>query len=303
MTPDDLLSMLLEESDRQRAQFSRRQGTGKGKDEIDEALVASQAQSLKGKGKKDLTCWNCNKKSHISHHCKAPRKPKTGNSEVKQGDGKSGGSGKPSGSGTANAAVESSEDGGAWMAEELEGEELDWFELVIEEMEAIKKGDVVEDLKDTSGHAFVAIEPADSNGIVEMYDSGCTNHISPYRDQFQNLVKITPRIFKAANQQHFSAIGKGDLLVNIPDGNSYSRLRLQNVLFSPNVAYTLVSIGRLDEAGFTTLFGRGKCVLSGPDGTAIGEVARSPHRVYKVVHEEGIANAAIEALTLGQLHR
>jgi hypothetical protein len=125
----------------------------------------------------------------------------------------------------------------------------------------------------------------------------------PYHARFENFAKIAPRIFKAANQQDFSTTGKGDLLIDVPDGDGYTRLRLRNVLFSPNVAYPLVSIGRLDEAGFTAVSGHGKCVLNGPDGEKIGEVTRGVQRVCKVVHEERIANAAVETLTLGQLHR
>jgi hypothetical protein len=37
MTPNDLLSMLLEELDREWAQFQCRRGNRKGKDEVDEA--------------------------------------------------------------------------------------------------------------------------------------------------------------------------------------------------------------------------------------------------------------------------
>jgi hypothetical protein len=48
MTPDDLLSMLLEESDRQRVQFLCRRGNGKGKDEVDEALSAGQSSDCHG---------------------------------------------------------------------------------------------------------------------------------------------------------------------------------------------------------------------------------------------------------------
>ena len=196
-----------------------------------------------------------------------------------------------------------SEDEGAWVAIEIEGEELDWFELAITEMEGKGEEGVMEEFQDTSGHVLIATETADSRGTTELYDSGCTNHISPYRQKFENFVRIPPRVFRAANQQNFSAIGKGDLLIDVPDGDDYSRLRLRNVLFSSDVAYTLVSIGRLDEGGFIAHFGHGKCVLEGPDGNRVGEVVRGMQRVYKVEHEDGITNAAVEALTLGQLHR
>ena len=65
----------------------------------------------------------------------------------------------------------------------------------------------------------------------------------------------------------------------------------------------MVSIGRLDEEGFTATFGHGKCVLRGPDERKVGEVMRTVRKAYKVEHEEGTANVAEETLTLDQLHR
>ena len=112
ITPDDLLSMLLEESDHQRAQFQHRRGNGKGKDKVDKALSAGQSSKpSKGKGKKNhnIVCWNCDEKGHIFHHCKKPKKPKKSESDGKQVDGIA------SSSGTANAveAGLDSEDEGA----------------------------------------------------------------------------------------------------------------------------------------------------------------------------------------------
>ena len=46
LTSGDLLSMLIEEADRQKAQFAQRKGSGKGKEE-DEALAVGE--SSKGK--------------------------------------------------------------------------------------------------------------------------------------------------------------------------------------------------------------------------------------------------------------
>jgi hypothetical protein len=60
MVPDNLLPMLMEESDRQWAQRLRGKGSGKAKEE-DEALAAGQyMKGKKGKGKgkhADLTCY------------------------------------------------------------------------------------------------------------------------------------------------------------------------------------------------------------------------------------------------------
>ena len=50
------------------------------------------------------------------------------------------------------------------------------------------------------------------------------------------------------------------------------------------------------------MFGGGKCVLHGLDGAKIGEVSRKSSRIYKVEHEEEVASAAEEKLTLEQFH-
>jgi len=303
--PYDLLSMLLEESDRQWAQFLRRRVPTKGKDDMNEALSTEQysrPKREKGKGHAhkhaDLTCYNCDEKGHISRFCKKPKKPRS-----KDDSGKQGGDGKASGSGSGSAnAIEKEEEDGAWAAEDRE--ELVWFDEVVEVMGNEGREDaMIKDLGNTSDEAFVVAETVESNGTAELYDSGCTNHISPYRDQFKNFERTAPRSFKAANKQNFSTIGKGDLIVNVPNSDIFTRLRLTDVHYSPHVAYTLVSIGRLDEEGFTTKFGHGKCIIWGSDGEKIGEVQRTARKAYKVEHEIGMANVAEETLTIDQLHR
>ena len=301
ISPDDLLSMLLEESDRQRAQFQRRRVSGKGKEDGNEALSVDQSSKKKGKGQghrhAEVTCWNCDEKGHISRNCKKPKKSKSKDDSWKQGgNGKASGSG----SGSANVAEKVEEEDGAWAAEE----ESVWFDEVVEAIGREGKGDaMVKDLGDTSGEAFIVAETIKTSGTAEIYDSGCTNHISPYRERFENFEQTPPRSFKAANKQSFNTIGKGDLVIDIPNGNSFTKLRLRDVQYTPNVAYTLVSIGRLDDDGFTAKFGNGKCILNGPDGEKVGEVIRTARKAYKVVHEEGMANVVEETLTLDQLHR
>jgi hypothetical protein len=185
--------------------------------------------------------------------------------------------------------VSDSEDEGDELEEELGG--------------GLERGGGVEEFMDASGEAFVVAESVQAAGTAELYDSGCTNHISPYRNQFENFQPITPRHFRAANKQTFSTTGKGELVVDVPNGSGETQLRLHDVLYSAEVGYTLVSVGRLDEAGFTVMFGGGKCTLVGEDGVEIGMVPRTPTRVYKVEHEEAVANAAEERLTLDQFHR
>ncbi|KAF8504037.1 hypothetical protein JB92DRAFT_2738847, partial [Gautieria morchelliformis] len=98
---------------------------------------------------------------------------------------------------------------------------------------------------------------------IEVYNSGCTRHITPYCEAVTDFKAISPKSFQAANKQSFNAVRTGEMVIDIPNGVTTSQLRLTEVLYSPEVGYTLVSVGRLDEAGFTLTFADGKCVLSG----------------------------------------
>ncbi|KAK0459896.1 hypothetical protein IW261DRAFT_1288708, partial [Armillaria novae-zelandiae] len=61
----------------------------------------------------------------------------------------------------------------------------------------------------------------------EVYDSGCTKHITPYREEMSNFVEIPPKVFRTANKENFSATGMGDMTVDVPNGVSdASQLRL-----------------------------------------------------------------------------
>ena len=49
----------------------------------------------------------------------------------------------------------------------------------------------------------------------------------------------------------------GEMTIDVPDRDNFSQLHLKEVLYSPDVGYTLISIGNLDEEGFLTEFAGG----------------------------------------------
>ncbi|PBK60397.1 hypothetical protein ARMSODRAFT_847502, partial [Armillaria solidipes] len=83
--------------------------------------------------------------------------------------------------------------------------------------------------------------------------------LSPYRDEFQTYQEIPPKCFTATNNQDFTAVGQGEIWVDVPDGNDMSKMHLTEVLYSPEIGYTLVSVGCLDQARYTLTFGQGMC--------------------------------------------
>ncbi|KAJ6489444.1 hypothetical protein DFH09DRAFT_803786, partial [Mycena vulgaris] len=52
----------------------------------------------------------------------------------------------------------------------------------------------------------------------ELYDSGSTRHIIPFRDEMSNFVDTPRRSLSAANKSGFSAVGLGDMVVDVPNG-------------------------------------------------------------------------------------
>jgi len=119
---DNLLSMLMEESDHQRAQWQRRQGSGKGKDEESEGeALAARRVKLK-RGQANVTCWNCDKVGHYSFKCEDPEKS---DDELKDD--------METSNNVTAAILESDEEcGGAWAAEAVEP---DWFKMAIVEID------------------------------------------------------------------------------------------------------------------------------------------------------------------------
>ena len=137
---------------------------------------------------------------------------------------------------------------------------------------------------------------------VELYDSGTTHHISPYHECFENLVDIPNKSFTAVNCQKFVMTEVSDIIIEVPNGYSVSRLRLTEVLFSPEVGYTLVSIGHLDELRLLTTFAEGFCTIRGSDGETIGRIPHTSKGLYHVIHEHETANAMGETITVMELH-
>jgi hypothetical protein len=167
-----------------------------------------------------------------------------------------------------------------------------------------------DDFSGDSVDAALTEEALSAGPRIELYDSGSTQHLSPYRDQFTSYRDIPPRPFTAANQQTFNATGTGDMVIEVPDGVDTSKLALTEVLYSPEIGYTLISVGRLDDAGLSATFGQGKCEILGSDGERIGAIPKSGKGLYRVVHESvepqssaDSANAATTRITPLEAHR
>jgi hypothetical protein len=135
------------------------------------------------------------------------------------------------------------------------------------------------DLNEVAAHVESS-NKAKSSPCVEVYNSRCMRHITPYHDAVDNFIKISLKSFWAVNKHNFTAVGMGEMTVDVPNGIDISQLRLTEVMYSPEVSYTLVSVSCLDENGFLVIFANSKCTIQGPEGEHIGAIPKTGHGLY-----------------------
>ena len=137
---------------------------------------------------------------------------------------------------------------------------------------------------------------------VKIFDSGSSRHISPYQNSFIKFEAINPYPLQTANCQRFHAIGKGDMTLSVPNGNNMSILHLKNVLYSPEAGYTLISIGRLNDDGYSTIFSDRKCIISKRDGNQVAEIQRNDKGLYKFPSDAGVDINIADESSLNLVH-
>ena len=175
--------------------------------------------------------------------------------------------------------------------------------------------------EEPNDHAFTTVasfsitdiaESGNPSKRIETYDSGATFHMSPYIDAFTDFEFITPKPISAANNQTFKAIGKGNLRVKIPNGENFTTVTLRDVLYAPSIAFTLISLSRVDKAGYTTVIADGELHLIGrSDNTIIGRTptrnglwsVRHNHQTYESDKALISGSHSLTTTSLIDLHR
>ena len=141
---------------------------------------------------------------------------------------------------------------------------------------------------------------------TELYDSGASRHMLPYRDHFENYVPIAPKSVTAADKHYFQAIGKGDLWIRIPNGTGVTTVLLKDVLHCPDMGLTLVSVRKITAASYKVIFRGMTCRIYDSREKIIGQI-NARNGLYHVDHEATVniamAGEAREILTLEELHK
>ena len=263
------------------------------------AMMASTSKSKRGKGKDkdksksksskdDIVCTNlpnCGRKGHTKEQC------------YEEGGGK-------------------------------EGQAPDWWKKK-KEKKAKVNANVAENksskTNDTENYAMAAFHIPDdptalqvvctsdfhseayaiSNHTESILDSGASRHFTPERKKLLNYEEfITSEPIRAADGRTFSALGKGDLKVNLPNGNQKTTpITLKNVLYSPHMAFTLISMSCVDRAGFSIHIQGGNCVIRTPNSKTIACIPEI-RGLYRIIDSPAHnANVSVKQISINELHQ
>ena len=95
------------------------------------------------------------------------------------------------------------------------------------------------------------------------------------------------------------------MYIDVPNGSETSRILLCDVLYSPNMGVTLVSIGKITDAGCTALFHSSSCRIFDSSRTLLAEIPKQYglYRTFTPHLTGGLAERVAEVLTIDELHR
>ena len=137
-------------------------------------------------------------------------------------------------------------------------------------------------------------------------DSGATQVYSPDHMKLTNYRMINCRI-TAADRRELKAVGMRDLEMELSNGSETIKIKFEQAIHAPDMAFMLISISRLNKAGYKVTFNKGMCTIVNPKGCLIATIPHSNglYRVTAMKPSSGksFAAAASGKMTIGKAHR
>jgi GAG-pre-integrase domain len=130
--------------------------------------------------------------------------------------------------------------------------------------------------------------------------------MSGFCHHFVNFVKIPPKPITAADRRSFSAVGKGDIWVYLPNREEKAlQVLLKDVLYVPAMGVTLVSISCIASTGSTVVFTGTTCQILNNERKVIGTIQMKSglYQVFSTRLLEGeYAGKARVEVSIDELH-
>ena len=135
-------------------------------------------------------------------------------------------------------------------------------------------------------------------------DSGVSKDYCPDHTKYYKPVK---RDITTADGRMLTAIGMGDLHLDLPNGSEKTSIIFKNAIHAPDMAFTLISISHLDKAKFSVTFNNGMCTVIDPQNKTIATILRSD-RLYKIMAQTNkntieTANTTSTKMSISDAHQ
>ena len=137
-------------------------------------------------------------------------------------------------------------------------------------------------------------------------DSGVSKDYCPDCTKFTNY-KSVQRNITTADRRTLSAIGIGDLHLDLPNGSEKTSITFKNAVHAPDMAFTLISISHLNKASFSVTFNKGMCTIKDLKAKKIATIPCS-NGLYKIAAQlskntTDTANATCAKMSISEAHR
>ena len=98
----------------------------------------------------------------------------------------------------------------------------------------------------------------------------------------------------------------GNVLIELPNGAKCTKILLKDVIYAPDMAFTLISVSRLDEANGSAIFSGGMCTIKSAAGRLVATFPCADG-LYCILPEKDppvidYANVASVKWTISEVH-
>ena len=102
----------------------------------------------------------------------------------------------------------------------------------------------------------------DGMGATVILDTGASSHMTSHKELLKNFSSVpSPRKIRAVDKETFDALGVGQMVVTTKFNGKPVKITLKDTLYAPQITFTLISIGRCDDAGYHAEFVHNKCII------------------------------------------
>jgi len=130
---------------------------------------------------------------------------------------------------------------------------------------------------------FVFTCTSDHTNLPKTSKSGqraCVNslvnqHYCPEHSKFRNYRLIKGTDITTVDGQQLKAVGIGNIYIQLPNGSGHTKSLLRNMIHAPDMAFTLISVSKLDEAKCSVSFNKGICTIKNPTGVMMAKILRA----------------------------